>query len=135
MENTGTLSKTEYNYIRTIEKADELIAKQKASLEKQKSANEKLLKEIETLKSENEISAKELKSVKVENENLKTEKDVLKKQIAKEKVEIKTEEKPEEKIIYFKNKTGFLHKFPEVEVSPSETEKINSLIADGYEKK
>ena len=71
MENTETpLSKAEYTYIRTIEKADELIAKQEASLKKEKSISEKLTKEVETLSSTNEISTKELTKLNSENEKL-----------------------------------------------------------------
>lgn len=116
MENTETpLSKAEYNYIRLIEKADELIAKQEESLKKEKSANEQLTKQIETLNSANEISIKELTEIKSENEKLKadilettkecqlhvdnieTQNDVLEKQIE----ELKTQILPKDEILFY----------------------------------
>lgn len=74
MENTeAPLSKTEYNYIRAMEKADELIAKQEASLKNEKTENERLTKEVEKLTLANGTSSKELLEVKAENEKLKAD--------------------------------------------------------------
>ena len=81
MENSETsLSKTEYNYIRAIEKADELIAKQDEALKKQdedlkkeKLSNEQLTKQLETLNDSSGISVKELNEMKTENEKLKAD--------------------------------------------------------------
>ena len=68
MESTETLSKAEFQYIRTIEKSEELILKLEAALQKEKSANEELIKETETLKGANEIFSKELNELKTEKE-------------------------------------------------------------------
>ena len=84
MENTETpLSKAEYNYIRTIEKGDELIAKQEESLKKEKHEKKQLTKELEELRSTNEISAKELTELKLAYEL-----------VAKELAELKSNHEP-----------------------------------------
>ncbi len=74
MENTeAPLSKSEYNYIRTIEKADELIARQEEALKKEKALNEQMALELETLRSTNATSVKEASELKTEIEKLKTD--------------------------------------------------------------
>ncbi len=79
MENTESpLSKTEYNYIRTIEKADELIAKQEEALKREKTLNEQMTNELATLHSSNKASSEELTALKSEYEELKKENEKLK---------------------------------------------------------
>jgi hypothetical protein len=72
MENTETpLSKAEYNYIRTIEKADELIAKLTESLQKERSVNAELA-------SANAELSKKVEVLQIENEKLRAENATLK---------------------------------------------------------
>lgn len=74
MENTeAPLSKTEYNYIRTIEKADELIAKQDMALKQEKTANEQMATELETIRLAKGVSDKEIIGLKSEIEKLKAD--------------------------------------------------------------
>jgi hypothetical protein len=74
MENTeAPLSKTEYNYIRTIEKADELIAKQDTALKQEKTANEQMSMELEAIKLAKGVSDKEITGLKSEIEKLKAD--------------------------------------------------------------
>lgn len=68
MEATEKLSKAEYQYLRTIEKSEELILALETQLQKKESANEQLIKETETLKSSNENFVKELNTLITDKE-------------------------------------------------------------------
>lgn len=137
----------------------ELIKKaEMLTVENEKLSNSELAKKVETLTSENEQLKADLEETTRECQthidNVEAQHDELEKKIGEHKPKITSngenkeekvkeeETKKEDKIIYRKRRSVNAMLFPsnpdhwlEEEISPTDTEKIKSLIKDGYKKK
>lgn len=73
METTETLSKAEYQYLKNIEKLEQLTEKLEAALAKEKSANAELTSKLEALQGQHDTIKTEHSELSAANENLKKE--------------------------------------------------------------
>ena len=148
METSGTLSKAEYQYLKTIEAAEKALEKKEADLQKAKVEIADLQKKVEALQTENEQLKNDLQDTTSECQkycdDISNINDELEKQIEEHEAQVPPKEATakEDKIIY--HKCGMMGKllrrndrsnWMQVEVLASDTQKIQSLVDDGYEKK